>query len=155
MQNLLITFGTSALAQRLSTLLQNDYVIHFATSAEIPLFLNAKFRSIPKGDNPTYAHELLKICLDQQIHILLPIGLLEIRAIAEAKVLFEEYNIQVLTPSMEELAELFILTNPAASIPIHVLNHGQCLAVNERLNTGLSGVVFVYDVADCFMLCVV
>ena len=155
MQNLLITFGTRALGQRLSTLLKSNYRIHFATSEEVPVFLNSKFSSIPLGTDPTFAHELLKICLDQQIHLLLPIGLAEIRAIAEAKVLFEEYDIQVLTPSMEELAEIFILTNPATSVPIHVLSNGQCLDVHQRLNTVLSGALAVSDDAGSYALCVV
>lgn len=155
MQNLLITFGTRALAQRLSNLLKNDFTIHFATSEEVPVFLNSKFMVIPVGSNPTYAHELLKICLDQQIQILLPIGLSEVKAIAEAKVLFEEYNIQVLTPSLEELEEVFVFTNPATSVAIHVAHQGQCLDVDKRLNTSLSGVLAVSDDAENVALCVV
>jgi len=155
MQNLLITFGTRALAQRLSNLLKNEFIIHFATSEEVPVFLNSKFTPIPIGSNPTYAHELLKICLDQHIQVLLPIGLSEIKALAEAKVLFEEYNIQVLTPSLGELAELFVLTNPATSVAIHVAYQGQCLDVKKGLNTSLSGVLAVSDDAEDFALCVV
>ncbi|MGO1520965.1 MAG: hypothetical protein ACTHWQ_05470, partial [Sphingobacterium sp.] len=66
MQKLLITSGTSSLAQRVGNLLQERFKLFFATSDAVPQFLENRFRKITKGPDPTFSHELLTFCLDHQ-----------------------------------------------------------------------------------------
>lgn len=92
MKNILITAANSAKSYQLAYLLKTDGVI-FGDSA-------SQTFTIPKENSSSYAHELLSICLDNQISEVYPLKAKEIKALAEAKVLFKEYDIQVHVPNL-------------------------------------------------------
>jgi len=155
MQKLLITFGTRPLAQRLSKMLNNTFQIQFATAEEVPSFLAANYNKIPTGINPTYAHELLKLCLDKEIDFILPLGLSEIQTLAEAQVLFEEYGVEVLSPDKEFLEEIFVLENPSSGVELSVLFNGKSLNNKSDVDQVISGLFTISDEGDDLALCTI
>lgn len=155
MQKMLITFGTRPLAQRLSKILNTHFEIIFATSEEVPSFLSANYNTIPTAANPTFAHELLKLCLDKQIDFLLPLGLAEINALTEAKILLEEYGTKLLSPSKEELEELFVLENPPSNIDLILCEKGVNLISDSKLEIEMTGLFAVSDEGDDLALCTI
>ncbi|WP_409149998.1 hypothetical protein [Sphingobacterium sp. BS-2] len=155
MQKLIITFGTRPLAQRLSKMLNQQLEVLFATSEEVPSFLEANFKKIPTAANPTFAHELLKLCLDKEVNYLLPLGLNEINFLAESKVLFEEYGIQLLAPDKDTLAELFVLENPPSAVELVLVHEGKSLNSDRQLDMEVSGLFTVSDEGDDIALCTI
>ena len=154
MQKLLITSGTSSLAQRVGNLLQERFKLFFATSDAVPQFLENRFHKIPKGPDSTFAHELLTFCLDHQISLLLPLGLSEIQSLSEAKKLFEEYGIQVLCPDREELGELLVLQRPPSGTDIRLVADGVSLIGESSDAVRTDGLFVVADSGDDAALCV-
>ena len=155
MQKLLITFGTRPLAQRISKMLQDKFEILFSTSEEVPSFLASNYLKIPTGVNPTYAHEILKLSLDRQVDHVLPLGLSEIQTISEAKILFEEYGIQLLCPDRETLEEVFVLENPNSSVELSLFFNGISLNNTKDFYGGISGLYAVSDEGDDVALCTI
>ena len=155
MQKLLITSGTSSLAQRVGNILQERFKLFFATSDAVPQFLENRFRKIPKGPDPTFAHELLTFCLDHQINLLLPLELSEIQSLSEAKKLFEEYGIQVLCPDREELEELLVLQRPPSGTDLCLVADGVSLIGEPIDAVGSDGLFAVAVSGDDSALCVV
>lgn len=145
MQKLLITYGTRPLAQRLAKQWKDKFELHYATSEEVPSFLQATYPQIPTGVNPTFAHELLKLCLDQQIDFVLPLGESEINALAEAKQLFEEYDITAIVPAMDNLPLYFILDNPSSELMPHLYVKGKSLDGAADLKLPATGLLLVSD----------
>lgn len=152
MEKIIITFGTRPLAQRLSNLLQDTYEVLFATSEDLPSFLGSRYGKIPTGLNPTFAHELLKLGLDQEANYILPLGLAEIQTLSDSKILFEEYGIQVLCPDRNDLETLFVLENPNAQLGMHLLNKGESLLGEPIPETVLTGLFAADDDGDSVAL---
>ncbi|HLT42007.1 MAG TPA: hypothetical protein VKZ95_04820 [Sphingobacteriaceae bacterium] len=113
MENVLITSGISAFAQRVAKLFAEKNLV-FADSKPIPTpFINTgKYVAIPSPDKSSYVHEVLKVCLDLSINKVVPLGKDEYLPLARSKVLFEEYGIVVLLPDLENLADIPKLINP-------------------------------------------
>jgi len=155
MQKLLITFGTRPLAQRIAKLIQSQYDVKFASSEEVPSFLAANYSKIPTGINPTFAHELLKLCLDKQIDYLLPLGLSEVQSLSETKLLFEEYGIHVLSPDKSDLEDIFVLENPASTIELLICEKGKSIHSDKTLEFEVSGLLTVSDDGNDVALCTV
>lgn len=155
MQNLLITSGTSSLAQRVGNLLEGRFKLVFATNEVVPQFLENRFHKIPRGVDPTFAHESLTFCLDHQISLLLPLELSEIKSLSEAKKLFEEYSIHVLCPDREELDELLVLQRPPSGTDIRLSVDGVSLIGEPSDALGTDGLFAVSDSGDDAALCVV
>ena len=104
---ILITAGTTGLAHKLKRLLDKGDVFVFADQEDMPAFVsNYRFIRIPPGDSFSFAHELLKCCLDQEIDYVFPLRKAEIKSLAEAVQLFEEYGIKVVIPAKETLPDL-------------------------------------------------
>lgn len=103
--NILITAAASAQAYQLERFLGKSENVIFADSAELPEFMlkGKKFIKIPPGDSFSFAHELLTACLDMQVSKVFPLRKTEIIALAEARQLFEEYNIAVIVPETGEI----------------------------------------------------
>lgn len=103
----LITGAASAAAFRIRRMLEFDEVI-FADHLDLPqaIFKETRFINIPGGNSASYAHQLLKICLDNQIEFILPLRLVELRPLSEAKILFEEYGIKVVVPDTQALGQV-------------------------------------------------
>ncbi|MVZ62449.1 hypothetical protein [Sphingobacterium humi] len=155
MQKIIITYGTRPLAQRVAQAIGEQLQVQFATSEQVPSILQAKYLQIPTAANPTFAHELLKCCLDQQANYLLPLGFREMESLAEAALLFEEYGIQLLSPTLDELKALFVLPNPAKEVEIQIIALGKNLLNQQDVAYPGSGLLAFSDEGEEFALCTV
>ncbi|SFT13213.1 hypothetical protein [Sphingobacterium wenxiniae] len=153
MEKIVITYGTRPLAQRIGRMLTPRFDVVFASAETFPdILLRQNYRQIPTGVNPTYAHELLKTCLDEQADYVLPLGKMELAPLHEARILFHEYGIEVLQPV--DLAEFFILKNPPKEQQLYVCREGVDLLHGEKINdAGFSGVGMLSDSEEDMMWC--
>ncbi|NGM64723.1 hypothetical protein [Sphingobacterium sp. SGR-19] len=151
--SILITYGTRPFAQRVGRLLSSRYEVAYASSEPFPdILLKQRYNRIPTGANPTFAHEILKLCLDSGYQMVLPLGKMEWRPLNEARVLLEEYGIVVLLPY--DLEDRFILENPSGSV--HVLKSGKDLLTDEQLcDSHFSGVGMLSDSGEEPVWCVI
>jgi len=154
MKKILITFGTRPLAMRIAKKLAGKFEVLYASSEEIPelLLKSGNYESIPKGLLPTFAHELLKLSLDQQVDYVLPLGVFELEPLAEAKVLFEEYQIAVLVPDKDMLGTFPIIENPPAELPYILLSKGNNLLEDDVAENTLDGLLVRSDSEEDFAL---
>lgn len=157
MKKILITFGTRPLAMRIAKRLGADFEIVYASSEDIPqlLLASGKYAKIPKGLLPTFAHEVLKLSLDQQVDYVLPLGGFELEPLAAAKVLFEEYQISVLVPDKDLLETIPIMENPPAELPYKLLSKGNNLLDSTTFERSLDGLFVASDSGeDLALICV-
>lgn len=98
---ILITAAVTAQAYKLKGQLDSEATFIFANQGEVPVLPGREhlFLSIPSAGSTSFAHEMLTLCLDHQIDYVYPLRRAEILALAEAKQLFEEYNIKVVVPA--------------------------------------------------------
>jgi len=96
-RTIIITNGTSANAQRVAKTYSDDHIV-FADSLPVPKpFLDSgKFIQIPPVSSPHFLHELLKACLNQHADLLILQSPEEIKSVLPQKLLFEEYNIEII-----------------------------------------------------------
>lgn len=99
MKNILITAANHPLSGLVSLLLQTEENIIIVDS-DIDTF------KLPQENSSSYAHEMLSIALSHNITHIIPLKEKEVFALAEAKVLYEEYEIQVLIPDLNQLKNL-------------------------------------------------
>lgn len=154
MKKILITFGTRPLAMRIARKLAGSFEVLYASSEEIPelLLKSGNYVSIPKGLLPTFAHEVLKLSLDQQVDYVLPLGGFELEPLAEAKVLFDEYQIAVLVPDKDILETFPILENPPADLPYVLLSKGNNLFGDDVYENKVDGLLVRSDSEEDFAL---
>lgn len=95
---ILITGGKSALAFRLRRQYQQEEIL-MADYGEMPQFGSAEYQFMSLGPKnaDTTAHTLLTFCLDNAVEAILPVNDFEIEAVSKSRILFEEFNIHVLT----------------------------------------------------------
>ena len=107
---ILITGGNSAVALKLLKAFNNSEVV-LADYGEVPLFATKDYRFISLGikNEDVLAHTLLNNCLNEGVEAILPLYGFEVEALAKAKILFSEFNIDVLLP--DSLAEMYLDTN--------------------------------------------
>lgn len=150
---ILITYGTRPFAQRVGRLLSSRYEVAYASSEPFPdILLNQNYHRVPTGGNPTFAHEILKLCLDKGYQMILPLGKMEGQPLNEARVLLEEYGIAVLLP--RGLEDCFLLENPSGIV--HVLKSGKDMLSGEQLcDSHFSGVGMLSDSGEEPILCLV
>jgi hypothetical protein len=104
---ILITGGKSAAALKLLKAFPGQEIV-LADYGDIPSFASANYTFITLGQvNDAIAHNILNICLDYGIDMLLPIHEFEINPIAKSKILFQEFNIQVLLPEQTDILKYF------------------------------------------------
>jgi len=105
MSRILITAASTVAAQKVQRLFQGEIVL--ADQEKLPAFAfpGRQVVQIPEGDHASFAHVMLTLCLDALIDSILPLKRNEQLALAEAKVLFEEYNIQLLVPDKDFMAQ--------------------------------------------------
>ncbi len=153
MDTILITYGTQPFAQRIGRLLSSRYEVAYASSEPFPdILLKQNYHRIPTGANPTFAHEILKLCLDKGYQIILPLGKMEGQPLNEARVLLEEYGIAVLLP--RDLEDCFVIENPSGAV--HVLKSGKDMLTGEQLcDSPFSGVGMMSDSDEEPILCLV
>lgn len=145
MNRILITNATHSLGLRVAKLLAENFEIIYATSDELPVFMQDKYMKIPKGVNPTFAHEMLKLALDTNAQYILPLQLSEIESLSESLLLFEEYGIRVICPTKAQLLALEILPNPAKELPLSVLFNKQNLLDNKAVEIEINGLGVLSD----------
>lgn len=145
MEKLLITSATHSLGLRVAKLLEDKFELLEATSDEVPTFLQTKYLKIPKGVNPTFAHELLKLALDHDCKYILPLQLSEVQSLAESLLLFEEYGIRIICPTKPQLEVLEILPNPAKELTLSVLLDNVNLLHNSRVELQINGLGILSD----------
>ncbi|PRD54375.1 hypothetical protein [Sphingobacterium gobiense] len=153
MDTILITYGTQPFAQRMGRLLSSRYEIAYASSEPFPdILLKQHYHRIPTGANPIFAHEMLKLCLDNGYQTILPLGKMELQPLNEAGILLDEYGITVLIP--RNLADCFMLENPSGVV--HVMKAGKDMLTDEQLCDGyFSGVGMLSDSGEEPILCLV
>jgi hypothetical protein len=95
----LITGASNAAAFRLARLFAKEDLV-FGSNEQLPNFSTFKFITIPLATSTSFCHELLKICLDNQINQIFPLLKNEIIELGSSKILFEEFNIKIITPSV-------------------------------------------------------
>jgi hypothetical protein len=104
---ILITGGKSATTLKLLKAFEG-YEIVLADYGEIPSFTSANYKFITLGEvNDAIAHNILNVCLDYGIDMILPVHEFEINPIAKSKILFQEFNIQVLLPDLTDVLKYF------------------------------------------------
>lgn len=133
---ILITAGTTTQAHKLKRLLDKEETFIFADQ-EIPAFVSSSFRfiQIPQGDSFSFAHELLKNCLDEEVDCVFPLRKAEILSLAEAVQLFEEYGVKVVVPVKEKLSVLMSAQPVIGSLTVFI--NGSVYAAEDK-NTVFS-----------------
>lgn len=128
-------------AQRLAATYFRDWKVAFASSSPIPqpLLDAGRYHLIPPADQPAFIHELLKLCLDQQVDHLLPLDREEAAVLSGARVLFSEYGIEVLTSAPEVLDSLPVIENPPRALELVILKNGTDLLGKNHLDVDLPG----------------
>ena len=66
-----------------------------------------RFISLGEKNEETVAHTILSNCLDEGIDMILPLRNFEISPLAKAKVLFDEFNVEILLPNDGDLSAYF------------------------------------------------
>jgi len=98
----------------------------------------------------------LKVCLDNQVQYVLPLGKLELAPLAEAKVLFAEYGIQILVPDMAVLKDLLYFEEPNRAFDLRLLAQGVDLISHQILGPEhYSGLYVLSDSQEEFSLVLV
>ena len=101
---IIITGGKSAVALKLCKAF-TGYDVILADYGEIPTVMLGSYQLISLGDKneDTIAHQLLSCALDYGVDLILPLHLFEIEPLAKAGILFEEFNILLLLPPVNDL----------------------------------------------------
>lgn len=154
MKKLLITYATRPFSMRVVELLSDRFEVIVATSDEVPDIFRDRYRKIPKGANPTYAHEILKIALDSSCDYILPLGIDEIETLSASLILFEEYGIKVLCPGMGELVTISVLENPTREMPLSLVIDGQDVLRGLTVTLEFNGLGLISDSGESFILAI-
>jgi len=95
----LVTAATSSLAHKIKSSLNNQDVI-LGDYADLPDFMvkPGKMIRIPSPLSASYAHEMLTLCLDNDITTIYPLKDNEASLLLEAGQLFKEFNIAIIKP---------------------------------------------------------
>ena len=148
--SILITAANHSSAHKLARLLNSPDVIFADYTDNSQLKYSGKrFITIPAGNSSSYAHELLTICLNLKIEKIYPLYIDEMKALSEAKQLFNEYGIKVIVPDMDHLENLGITAVPAkfefliiADSKIVAGNPTESLNLPEGLEAGIFWINF-------------
>lgn len=141
----MITGAASAAAFRINRILGFDEVI-FADHLDLPLsvFKETRFLKISEGNSSAFAHQLLKICLDNHIEMVFPLRRAELKALAEARILFEEYGIKLIVPDSTGLDQIPI--SNSAEKDFMILSEGMILGGQFMELTHLPGNTGIFTI---------
>lgn len=105
----LITAATSAQAYQLKSIIGQGQTIFLGDYLALPSLMVSSGRMIrtPDPAGPSFAHEMLTLCLDKGITVLCPLRKAELFALAETRQLFIEFDIQLIMPGLELMAGHF------------------------------------------------
>ncbi len=159
LHKVLITQGTRPFAQRIARLLFTESTVLFGTADEVPAVLlqTGNYLRIASPNRPTFIHEMLKACLDNEVDVLIPLGKNELYPLAEAKQLFAEYGVTVWVPDTADLQELTIIENPPKQFALLALQGGVAVADPQHVQRygSLSGIFVPSDSGEEMALCCV
>lgn len=158
---ILLTGGKSAVALKLSKAFTNDQVV-LADYGDVPVFASKDYAFISIGvkNEDVLAHNLLNVCLNENVDAVLPIHSFEVEALAKAEVLFNEFNITLLLPNAFELANYFKTVEISKGEHWGVFNKGDLIfstQVNEEIvelgkNKNLNGAFYIKNNKDIILL---
>jgi hypothetical protein len=109
----LITSASDSAAYRIARLLKDENLV-FGSIEQMPDITGSKFIRIPSANSPSFAHQLLKTCIDHQIHEIYPLMKDEIIELSSSTLLFEEYGIKIRIPSINSIHFNFL--SPATTL---------------------------------------
>jgi hypothetical protein len=97
--NILVTAATSAEAYQLKNQLTDDQVI-LGDYFDLPeiMIRSGKMIKLPNPASNAYSHQLLTLCLDDNIEAVYALRDEEKQPLQEAIQLFEEYSIKIIIP---------------------------------------------------------
>lgn len=119
--SVLITSASDSAAFRIARLL-NDKNLVFGSIEQMPDITGRKFIRIPSASSPSFSHELLKISIDHQIHEIFPLMKDEIVELSSSRVLFEEFDIKIIIPSINSIHLNFSSPAPQLSKLVVMVN---------------------------------
>jgi hypothetical protein len=119
--SVLITSASDSAAFHIARLLEDENLI-FGTIEQMPDITGSKFIRIPAASSPSFTHELLKICIDHQIHEIFPLMKDEIVELSSSRVLFEEFDIKIVIPSINSVYLNFLSPAPQLSKLVVMVN---------------------------------
>ena len=101
---ILITGGKSVQSLKLLKAYEKDVIV-LADYGEMPSFPSKQYQFISLGEKnvDTIAHNLLNHCLDEEVDAIIPLHVFEQEQLQKSVVLFEEFNIRVLMPGMDQI----------------------------------------------------
>ncbi len=104
MSDILITGAKTALGLRLAKAFEQEQLL-LADYGDVPQLTTASYRLKSMGacKKSALAHQLLALCLDWGVKLLVPVYLEEMMALSKSLTLFEEYGIEVLCPKSDVL----------------------------------------------------
>ncbi|HEY0055168.1 MAG TPA: hypothetical protein VGB63_07420 [Pedobacter sp.] len=107
--NILITAASAAQAHKLSRFLNTEKNIFLGDSVDLPVvgFEDITFVKIPPANHASFSHLLLAQCLDLKIEAIYPLKKTEVLALAEARLLFDEYGIIIMVPDRRTVENYF------------------------------------------------
>ena len=148
--NILITAALTAQAHKLKQLFTEDATFIYADQVEVPAFMNKenKFVRIPEGSSTSFAHELLTLCLDLKVDYVYPLRREEIIALAEARQLFEEYNIKVVVPAKRIVEQRLPSERINGNIIVYYNNQNLLTGRTGELEGKIETGVFVANPMD-------
>jgi len=128
----LITAANDSAAFRLARIL-NIEDIYFASDMDMPVLHGKRFLRFPSADSPSFTHEVLKICLDNQITEVYPLMQNEIKELSASRLLFEEFGIILVIPSIKWI-ETRLNHLPPRSSNIFVMINGKVCSGESPIN---------------------
>jgi hypothetical protein len=99
---ILITAANSAEAHRLKNNLKANHII-LGDYMDLPEFMliAGKMIKLPNPQSVAYTHEMLTLCLDNNIDAIYALQQQEANVLKAARQLFKEYNIDILSTTNE------------------------------------------------------
>ena len=93
----LITGAATPLAHKLKRRLAHNHII-MGDYLELPALMLSRgsMLKLPRPQQPSYAHSMLTLCLDNDITLVYPLQADEAVALLEARQLFTEYGITIM-----------------------------------------------------------
>lgn len=96
---ILITAASTAPAYKAKAEFASDQVL-LGDYTDLPgiMVSQGKMIRLPDPSGTAYIHEMLALCLDKNISVILPLRTSELTLLAEARQLFDEYGIEIKQP---------------------------------------------------------
>ena len=142
---ILITGGNNAKTLKLLKAFPGHFVL-LADYGDVPGILteNYGFASLGVVNKDSIAHILLNFCITESIDSIIPLHDYEVEPLAKSAVLFNEYGIQVLLPSLEKVGD-YINTDAVKYNDFAVFIHGELIFTTnkimpENIEVDLNGV---------------